>query len=482
MKILLASLSIEDESRFIHDPNCAYSIGLAYIYSVLEKAGYSVKLLFLNNFDYETAEKIFFATIKTFDPQIVGFQLFSFNRVLTFKFIEKLNKEYSDIQVVLGGVHASIMYDQIIRKYPKVILVIGEGESIIVEVVGAINDHKDLSKIKGIVYYDKEIVVTEPRHLIEDLNVLPFPKHEVFFDNDPQRVKAHIVSSRGCPFNCSFCCLKIISKRRFRKRAIENVVEEIVQLKEKYPRLKHIQFHDDTFTLDRERVINFCKLVIKEKMGITFECSARVKPSSYDMFRWMEKAGFTKIMFGLETGSPKLLDSIHKNISQQEVIDLFETLRNFSFIVTTFLMCGFPGESEETVSETIKFVQKIQKIKYSWICGASPLIVYPGTEIYSIMKGAGHIGDDFWLTDNSVPYYTVEHSFDKLIEFENRIMDAVSLERIFTLNGFRNHFLKMPFTITKFIYENPLHIGFTLPNVYRVYKRIKSISLKFKVV
>ena len=90
MKILLASLSIENESRFIHNPDCAYSIGLAYISSVLEREGHSVELLFLNNFDYETAGKIFFAKIKTFDPQIIGFQLFSFNRVLTFKFIEKL--------------------------------------------------------------------------------------------------------------------------------------------------------------------------------------------------------------------------------------------------------------------------------------------------------------------------------------------------------------------------------------------------------
>src|SRR4030043_1681461 len=104
------------------------------------------------------------------------------------------------------------------------------------------------------------------------------------------------------------------------------------------------------------------------------------------MFWWMEKAGFKKIMFGLETGSEDLLKSIHKNISQKDVIELFNTLKHFKFVVTTFLMCGFPGENDETISQTIDLVQRTQKIHYNWIAGVGKLWVYPGTEVYETMK------------------------------------------------------------------------------------------------
>ena len=484
-KILLASMSIEENSRFDFDCNSAYPLGLCYLMSVLEENGYEVKLLFLNNDPYEIAENIILKCIDEWKPEIIGFQVFSMTRVSTFKIINKIQEQNEGTKIIIGGVHASIMYDQILREYPKVIAVKGEGEKTIIELLESIENNIPLRTVRGIAYNENgNVIQTEERELISDLDTIPFPRHGVFFDNYPNRKVAHIVSSRGCPFKCSFCCLRIMSHQRLRKRKIENVIEEIKYLKTKYPRLSHVQFHDDTFLMDNDRVILFCKLLIKEKLDITFECSARVKPVCNEMFTWLERAGCTKIMFGLESGSEKILNSIHKGITQKDVIELFYLLRDHNITVTTFLMCGFPGENEETIHETISFVQKIQKIKYSWIAGVGKLWVYPGTEVYKLMRNQGAINDDYWLTENDVPFYTVENSYQKLLEYENKVMDNVSLERIFTIKGFVGHFLKMPIPIMIFIINNPSHLFRLLivknKYLYNMLRTIKTICNKIR--
>ncbi len=459
MKVLLTSLSIDNETRVDFHPDTAYSLGLAYLYSVLELNNFIPELLFLDNYNEEDSFEILINKIEEFNPDIVAFQIFSMNRVATFHAIDYLNYQYENIKIIIGGIHTSIMYEQILAKYNNVIAVIGEGEITIIELLDCLKNNEDLSRIKGIAYYHGNTVVkTVTRDLISDLDSLPFAKHDVFFINNPSRQKAHIITSRGCPFDCSFCCLKIISKRKYRERKIENVVREIVELKRKYPQLKEIQFHDDTFLLNNKRVIEFCKLIIKENIGITFECSARVKPVSDELFYWLERAGCTKVMFGLETGSEKLLNNIHKNILKEDVVKLFIYAKKYNFTITTFLMCGFPGESEETIFETIELVQKIQKIKYSLIVGIGILWVYPGTEVYEIMKNKKAINDDYWMSNKSVPYFTVEHSFEKLQEFSKILMDHLSFENIRTWNGFKKHFLKMPLVIIKFILTNPILI------------------------
>ena len=460
MKILLTSMSIEDNSRFPYFSNTSYPLGLAYLYSILEKNGHEVRLEFLNNYSHEYSEKKILDIMNNWKPDITGFQIFSMTRVSSFKMIERVHNDFPKIKIIIGGVHATIMYEQILLKYPWIIAVLGEAEQTIIELISALKTNENFESIKGIAYNEKGIVKkTGDRELIQELDLLPLPKHDVFFDNDPERTTAHMITSRGCPFDCSFCCLKLISKQRLRKRGIENVVEEIVLLKKKYPRLTHIQFHDDTLLIDNKRVIEFCKLLIKENLNITFECSARVKPISYEMFYWLEKAGCKKIMFGLETGSQKLWESTHKKIKKSDLTDLFKLLKKFKFTVTTFLMCGFPGENNETVKETVETVRQIQRIKYSWIAGVGKLWIYPGTEVYEIMKQSGKIDDDYWMTEKDVPFNTTEYSLEELIKFENEIMDNVSLERIFTIKGFYKHFLKMPFTIIRFLLQNPGHLG-----------------------
>lgn len=450
MKILLATLSSEAESRLENNRNAAYPLGLAYLHSVLEWQGHEVKLLFLSNLDHRDSEETFFQTIADWQPQAVGFQILSMNRTATFTAIERLHTLQSGIKVIIGGVHVSIMFRQILEKFRHIFAVIGEGEITFGELIESFSGGRPLESVNGIAYYSEgKITVTRPRELIEDLNSLPEPRHEAFFDSEPARTVGHVISSRGCPFDCTFCCLKAISERRYRARSITKVVEEIASLKRKYPRLREIQFHDDTLLLDNQRIIEFCKLIIPKQLGLTFTCSARVKPVSHEMFCWMEKAGFTKIMFGLETGAAKLLDSIHKKITKEDVLNLFQTIKSYDFNVTTFLMCGFPGETDDTVQETIELVKATQKIHYNWIAGVGKLFVYPGTEVYQVMKDSGKITDDFWMTTKPVPYFTAEHDLAGLVRFEEKMMQNLSFLRILSFRGFTRHFMSVPLMISK---------------------------------
>ena len=484
-------LSSEPSSRYPSVVNEPYAIGIGYVYSVLEKAKYDVKVVVASNEDEETSDKRFFETYNEFKPDIVGFSMFSSNRVSTFKTMEKLMALPRPPRMILGGIHPTVMYDQIIRKYPHVITVIGEGEVTVLELLKALEEGHELETVKGIAFQKNgQVVLTGQRDLVQDLDSLPFPKHEAFFDPSPCRTTAVIMTSRGCPSRCTFCCLMVMSRGKSRKRSIHNTIEEIKYLKRKYPAINHIKMLDDTFLLDNARVIEFCKMAIAADLGITFGCIARVKPISSEMFDLMEKAGFVTIEFGLETGSPRMLKSIQKGINQEDVTKLMKMVEPYKFVVNLLVMCGFPGETEETVHESVAFIQSLLKKHYARVTAIGRLEIFPGTEVYETAKKAGAISDDYWLTDKRVPYYTVDHELPKLMEFENYILDRTSIRRAFTPNGLKHQFLKMPGPIIRHLLKHKNFIPHvaawtvqcTFPRAYAglksVYSRVRTRPAK----
>ena len=200
-----------------------------------------------------------------------------------------------------------------------------------------------------------------------------------------------------------------------------NVVAEVEHIIHNFPHVTSIQMADDTFTLDLERAMDFCREIIRKGIKMKFLCSARIKPASVELFQLMERAGFVSIGFGLETGSAKLLKSIHKSLTREEVIQTFEMLKGINISIATFLMVGFPGETDETVAETIDLIKRLQKIKYFEFAGVARLWVYPNTEVYEVLRASGKIDDSYWLTDNDVPFFTLEHSEEELERMVTRI-------------------------------------------------------------
>ena len=426
-KVLLVSPPIQGNAQ-APSKDSSYGLGLGYLHAVIEKEGYQIRTFMYNNDDPLEAEKAVTAELVDFKPDFLLVQIFTMNRGESYRTIKRAKELRPQIKVVTGGVHATMYPGQLLENFPVDAVVIGEGEETIIELLNTLSAGLEPTAIKGIAYKkDGFMVMTPSRPLIQDLDALPFPKHELFMT--PEREMACILTNRGCPFKCSFCCLHTISRRKFRKRSVKNAVDEVEYIVNTFKNIKIIQIADDTFTLDLQRAMDFCKEIVRRKIKIKFYCSARIKPVSVELFKLMEAAGFSSIGFGLETGSAKLLKSIHKSITREDAIETFNMLKGININISTFLMVGFPGEDKETVAETIDLIQKLQKIKYFEFAGVARLWVYPNTEIYDLLRDAGRIDDSFWLTDKDVPFFTLEHSAEELERMVTQIAMACTPKR-----------------------------------------------------
>jgi len=434
MKIIFITASFEDEQRSpeIQD-NSHYPIGLGYLHSFLESKGHQVTTLFLNDYKPEECISIVTRKVEELNPDVVAFQILTGNRVVSFQLIEYINKNYPDKKVIIGGIHSTVMYEQILDRYPFITVILGEGEITVSELI---EGRKALKDIDGIAFnHNGRIIKNKERALIENLDELPFPKHEIFF-NEIRR-SGCILTSRGCPFSCTFCCLCSVSQKKVRYRSVNNVVDEIEYMTKNFREMTSVWIHDDSFFLNNKRVIEFCDEIVKRGIKKEFICSGRMKPLSQKMIKAMEKAGFKHVLFGLESGAEEILRTSRKAITKEDAISAFKLFAKSSIKIHPFLIVGLPGETFETVKETIELFQTLQKIKYVFVGDdLGVLFIYPGTEVYEIAKRKGFIDDSYWLTDKNVPFYTAEHSKDILFEFKEIILNHIALGRILTPSGF----------------------------------------------
>lgn len=457
MRIILTSLSHLEKFDSYNHYNDVYPLGLLYIQSYLESKNHEVKY---HNFwftPFEESKKILINEINKFHPDIIGFSFLTDTRVNTFKMIEYIHEMYPKLSIVVGGIHVTIMYEQILKKYPYLIAVIGEGEI----TFGELLDNRPLHTIKGIAFnWDGEIVKTENRELCE-LDSLPFPKHQIH----SKQTQINIMTSRGCPSACSFCVLNPNVKRIQRFRSATNVVDEIEAIINEHRQIKSVYFIDDTFLTNNSRVVEICNEIIKRGLNkIEFSCQARFKPFHKKLIPYLEHANFKLIAFGLETANEPMLKRCHKSITQEDAVVAIEALRYSDIIINVYLLVGLPGETQETIIETVNFFHRLQKIKYIMHYDSNPgiLVTYPGTEVYDMMKSAGKISDDYWLTDKSTPVYSVEHSFEELTEFRDYIAKRTAF---------------MPMSLKKIWYQRDFLISI-LKYVVKQYKTRPLVLLK----
>lgn len=426
MKVLLVCTSIEEAQRE-NPTDSHYPMGIAYLHSFIQNK-HKVKSLYLSQVEEDICLERIKDTIKQFRPDVIGISIISPNRVSSFKLIDYLKDK--KVKVVLGGIHVTVMYEQILKKYPNTIVVLGEGEVTFNELLDNLDN---LNTVKGIAYYDNGAKLTEPRPLIEDLDTLPFPEHGTFLYQG--KTLANLLTSRGCPFKCNFCCLDVFSKRRIRFRSAENVVDEIEYIKKNYPDIKTIWLHDDTFMINKKRTIEICNKIIERGIKLKFICSARFKPISVEVVEAMERANFIQVLFGLESGADKVMKNMHKGLNKDDVRKAIELFKNSNIKITVFLIVGLPGETINTIIETGKFIQELQKINYFTYRDINIAMVYPGAEIYDMSKQANELNDDYWLTDKDIPFYEVEHKYDKLRKMKDVLLNMVSYTRVDTPIG-----------------------------------------------
>jgi anaerobic magnesium-protoporphyrin IX monomethyl ester cyclase len=339
-------------------------LGLAYIGAVLEKAGHSVKVL-----DYQLPEVTNEALIGELKSgyDAVGISITTLTSYSGYN-IAKMIKENSPKTVVIaGGPHTIALGEAVIDECKDVdYFVYGEGEMTIVELLAAIGSGIDPKSVNGIGFMSKEgKVVTKPREMIEKLDDLPLPAYHLFDVQSYRPVAgmfkrlpfANIMTSRGCPFNCAFCN-KLVWGYKMRMRSPKNIIEEVKLLREKYG-VREIAFFDDTFTMDKNRVIELCNLLRESAPGLIWKCSTRVDSISPELLKQMKAAGCYSIGFGLESGNQDMLNRINKGITLEQSRSAIKMAKKAGLETRAYFMLNLPGDTKETTEQTIKFSREL---------------------------------------------------------------------------------------------------------------------------
>ena len=388
-----------------------YILGLPYLASALRVHGYhNIRVLNYFHMPWSETERLTIKTLEDFNPDVVLISCFTINRVSGHK-TAILSKKYNpSIKVIMGGMHPAFLYDQILSNFPVDAVCIGEGEQTIVELIDAFKSNSPLDGIKGIAFKkDSTVLLAEKRPFIKDLDMVPFPAHDIYKDYIVKTRKAHIISSRGCPFGCQFCSTTQFWGKTWRSRSSKNVVDEIEMLIKNY-NIDYINFMDDEFTLNKRRTIEISKEIINRGIAVKWSCSTRVDTIDREQLEWMIKGGCEHMALGIESGSPRMIKSIGKKITVDQIEKAFNLLSEYGLSKGAFMMVGNPGEDRSSVNETIRLVKKLKLDQNS--VGVAE--IYPGTRLYEIAKSKNFITDDYWLTENPPPFYTVEHSAIKL--------------------------------------------------------------------
>ena len=363
-----------------------FLLGLGYIASYLRKYGHEVFMLDpeAQRLDREEYKR----RIRKINPDLVGISATTPDFDSALKIAELVRSE-TDAFILLGGIHASSLPEYILTKYNETFdaVCIGEGEETTLEICKFINGEiKSLGEIKGISFNDnRKIVKTEPRPFMQDLDSLPFPARDLInidlyqphaFNTRKGRT-ATLITSRGCPFRCTFCASKLTLGGKFRARGAENVVAEIERLVKDHG-VNHILIQDDTFTYDLDRAREVCRRIIKKKLSIEWFCFSQVTKVDDELLGLMKRAGCYSIGYGIESVDKNVLKLLRKPINAEISERAIKLAKKHRLKTQAFFIFGNNGDTKETIKETIDFA-----------CRTSPtlaffnkLVAYPGTEIF----------------------------------------------------------------------------------------------------
>ena len=396
VKILLINPSQADVYGKAFSPDFP-PLGLGYIGAVLEREGHKVHILDFDADRMSNGKIIEF--LKKSKPELVGLTATTptFNHAVS---IAKLVKSVDNIPIALGGIHATILPEKCISNEFIDFVIKSEGECTAVELARALGNNRDFSSIDGLFYKnDGKVIQNKDRELIKDLDSLPFPARHLFnqqkytYPDALYSPAMPIITSRGCPGQCIYCCTKLIFGRIFRFRSAKNIVDEIEFLIEKYG-VKEIHIHDDNFTLIKKRVFEFCDEIKKRGIDIAFSLpnGIRVDQVNYEILSSLKKIGLHSTAFGVESGSQKILNNVKKGTKINQIRRAFKLCKKLKIETWAFFMFGLPGDTVKTMRQTIKFAKELDPD----VAKFHILKPYPGTEVFDLLSRQGLILESDW--------------------------------------------------------------------------------------
>ena len=512
MKILFLNLpykfNISRASRWPEKTKAGtlyYPYWLAYCAGVCEEKGIETKLVDCITREYSVEDML--AEVSRVNPDYIMAEITTSTCFYDYETINAIKKQNHNIKIIIGGTHASILPEQVLKECEAIDYVVRKEydftvpEIIFTESNAANNDNKgDISNIQGISYRisndigegidtaidgvaddlgdsvdtaisgvadnvdsdknddvnvvdnsnlneNEQIVHTPDRIPLENLDELPFVSkvYQKFLNvNDyayafAQKPMIQIVSARGCPNKCDFCSYpSTMGGRLFRTRSTKNLVDEIEYILNEMPEIKEIFIEDDTFTVNNERVIEFCDEIINRGLKPIWSCNTRVD-LPYKVMKKMKAAGCRLLVTGYESGSQKVLDEIKKGITLQQSLDFAKNTKKLKIKVFGCFMIGLRGDNLDTINETFEFAKKV----YPDMCFFQQAVPFPGTEFYNWVKKEGYlITEDYskWLNEDGYLDCLVNYPYASAREIE-KIRDNLMSKYYFSFTYIFKTFL-----------------------------------------
>lgn len=433
-------------------------IGLLYVAASLESKGYDVRVRELPSpfiVDYERSLHALIQYLNEAKPAMIGITCMAAQRSEVATIVKAVKDHGICSKVVVGGVHASFMPEEVMR-WGTDYAVTDEGEETIIEIMELLEGKRSVKDVKGIFYIeDGRIRSNEKRPLARDLDNIPFPAYhlidKVRFTTRKGIIRgrwsrgAWIMTSRGCPSSCVFCAAHRMFGRQVRYRSIGKIFEEIESLVKNYG-IDTLVFLDDTFTVRKEYVSEFCRNIKSRFPEIRWSCQARVNLFDDEFAKMLHDSNCIQVDFGVESGSQRILDRLKKGIKVENTIKAFESCKRVGLRTLATVMVGNPGEDISDLEMTRLLLKKI-KPDFSAAYYTTP---FPGTELYedAVRKNLIDTRERFW------------HQYTEPVKMSN--VDSKILKkylREFTrLNIFKNYLANFVFLwdMVCFSFCNPM--------------------------
>ncbi|MEJ5166029.1 MAG: radical SAM protein, partial [Thermoanaerobaculia bacterium] len=371
--------------------------GLLMLSSYLEKR--NIKNEILDLYAYPEKKEDILKKIKELSPTHIGITCTTSSFFDGLEIAKMVKENFKEIEVIFGGVHPTSIYERILKNFKEIdYIVVGEGE----ETIHQLLTFEDKEKVKGIALRkDGKVLFTGRRNLIEDLDALPFPayhklknfpeKYLLPIFNYPRSPSTTFLTSRGCPFNCSYCDRSVFGPT-FRAHSSDYLIEHLKFLKSSY-RIRHINIYDDNFLLDKNRVLEFCEKILKEDLKITFNCIGRANHLDDEVLKNLKKAGCWMINIGVESGDEELLKPHRAKPEIEKIKEIVRKIKENGIRVKGLFMMGIPGETRETIEKTIRFALENPFDDLN----VTKFTPFPGTPVYEKIKEYGEFKEDWAL-------------------------------------------------------------------------------------
>jgi radical SAM superfamily enzyme YgiQ (UPF0313 family) len=394
-------------------------LGIAYLGAVAEQAGHDVNVIDCQA-EHLTVEG-FRERISQQSPDVIGVTSTTLLYNQAKRILTAAKEAHPNATTMIGGSHVTFWDENALNECPAIdVIVRREGETTFTELLHRKQNNQSLADVLGTTIRGPNgaIIRNEDRPFLHDLDSLPSPAYHLLPIDAFHRMGKTIfplVTSRGCVQWCDFCSTVRMFGRGYRVRNPHKVVDEMEMLHNKYGE-SQFTFYDDAFTINRSHTIAMCQDILDRKLKVEWDCETRVDAVDKELLEIMYKAGCITVWFGVESGSTKILEKMHKKINREQVKDAFKMAQKTGLMTIASAVIGFPGETEETAWETINFINSLNPDDIGCYI-ATP---YPGTPMYDEVVENGWLRvTDFDKYDTATPTFeTPELSMERLREIK----------------------------------------------------------------